>query len=176
MRAIRVMAIFLSTLSITSQADAEAGEVVELNHGFQFEEPGSEWTVKKYDSALVLAGLERENSEAVITITYFDYTIYDDINVDYGYLRGLLVKNEKSTYKATKPNYERVNLDKVILSTGDAARLEFTTEIANDKRRSVVTCLNSGKLVFFVSMESREEEFDEVISDYKALLSSIVVK
>jgi|GEM_PF-949555 len=160
----------------TAGVETETGDLIELDHGFRFEEPGPEWTVKTYDTELVLAGLEKENSEAVITVTFFDFSLYEDVTVNYKYLKGLLEKNEKSTYKYTKPNYERVNLDKVILSTGDAARLEFTTEIANDKRRSVVTCLNSGKLVFFVSMESRETEFDEVIDDYKALLSSIRVK
>jgi len=178
MRTIWVTAIVLFSLSIPSQADVEteAGDLIELDHGFTFKAPGPEWTVKTYDTSLVLAGLERANSEAVITVTFLDLGIYDDITVNYGYLQSLLEKNEKSTYKTTKPNYVRVNLDKVVLSTGDAARLEFTTERVNDKRRSVVTCLNSGKLVFFVSMESTEDEFEEVIDDYKAVLSSVRVK
>lgn len=180
MRTICLTVIALSSLVIpwagAAGVETETGDLIELDHGFRFEEPGPEWTVKTYDTALVLAGLERENSEAVITVTFFDFSIYDDVTVNYGYLKGLLEKNEKSTYKPTKPNYKRVDLDKVILSTGDAAMLEFTTERANDKRCSVVTCLNSGKLVFFVSMESREDEFDEVMDDYKALLSSVRIK
>lgn len=163
-------------LSVGAEEAGTDTDTVELECGLRFNVPSSEWTVTTYDTPLVLAGLERENSDAVITVTHFDFSIYDDVNVNYGYLKGLLEKNEKSTYKAIKPNYERVNLDKVILSTGDAARLEFTTQTAEGKRHSVVTCLNSGKLVFFVSMESREDEFDEVVTDYKGLLSSIRVK
>lgn len=163
-------------LSVSAEEVETDTETVELECGLRFKVPSSEWTVTTYDTPLVLAGFERENSDAVITVTHFDFSIYDDVNVNYGYLKGLLEKNEKSTYKVTKPNYERVNLDKVILSTGDAARLEFTTQTAEGKRHSVVTCLNSGKLVFFVSMESREDEFDEVNADYKGLLSSIRVK
>jgi hypothetical protein len=163
-------------LQIGAEGTGTDTDIVELECGLRFNVPGSEWTVATYDTPLVLAGLERENSDAVITVTHFDFSIYDDVNVNYGYLKGLLEKNEKSTYKVTKPNYERVNLDKVILSTGDAARLEFTTQTGEGKRHSVVTCLNSGKLVFFISMESREDEFDDVVADYKGLLSSIRVK
>jgi hypothetical protein len=172
-------ALLLTVLALRAGAavvETELGELIELDHGFHFKVPGADWTVKTYDTTFILAGLERENSEAIITITVFDFSIYDEVDVNYGYLKGLLEKNEKSTYKLTKPNYVRVNLDKVILSTGEAARLEFTTQTVVDKRRSIVTCLNSGKVVFFVSMESREDEFDDVLEDYKALLSSIRIK
>lgn len=153
-----------------------AGDTVESKYGLRFDVPGPEWTVKTYEIAPVLAGLTRVKSDAVITITCFDFSIYDEIDIDYGYLKRLLEKNEKSTYKPVKHNYERVALDKVTLSTGEAARLEFTTQNGGEKRRSVVTCFNSDKVVFFVSMEAREEEYNNVVNSYKSLLSSISVE
>ncbi len=167
---------FFIVYADTTAEEAGTGTLVEVDYGFQFKVPGPEWKVKTDYIALVLAGLSKKNSDALITITYSDFTIYDEVEVNYEYVKKLLEKNEKSTYKTTKPNYERVNLDKVILSTGEAARLEFTTENALGKWRSIITCLNSGKVVFFVSMEAREDEFNDVIDDYKALLSSIRVK
>jgi putative salt-induced outer membrane protein YdiY len=153
-------------------AAAVAEEVICRDAKVAFEVPSGNWTVNTAFTTLVAASLENKKLNGRITITYADYDIYG-FKVDYKFLKGLLEKNEKNTYKVTKLNYDRVSLGDKHFSFGRAARLEFTTFDELGYHHTVVYSIANGTTVYFCSAESLEREWPLVEKDFESLVASI---
>ena len=128
--------------------------------------PDGNWTVNTAFTTLVAASLENKKLNGRITITYADYDIYG-FKVDYKFLKGLLEKNEKNTYKITKPNYERGSLGDKHFS------FEFTTFDELGYHHTVVYSIANGTTVYFCSAESLEREWPLVEKDFESLVASL---
>jgi len=137
-----------------------------------FTPPAGDWRVTSSFNYPVVAGLENKKLNARITISFSDYELYD-IKVDHGFLRGLLEKNEKNTFKPTKPNYERIKLDDERFACGKAAFLEFRTTDELGLHHTIVYAVHNGTKVYFVSAECLEREWTQVSADVRDLMNSI---
>ncbi|HUV87553.1 MAG TPA: hypothetical protein VMX79_10635 [bacterium] len=164
---------FLCVAALCAAAAAVAAEeVICRGAKVAFEVPSGNWTVNTAFTTLVAASLENKKLNGRITISYADYDIYG-FKVDYKFLKGLLEKNEKNTYKVTKPNYDRVSLGDKHFSFGRAARLEFTIFDELGYHHTVVYAIANGTIVYFCSAESLEREWPLVEEDFESLVASI---
>jgi hypothetical protein len=153
-------------------AAAGAEEVICREAKLAFEPPGGDWRVKADYPAPVAASLENAKLNGTITLTYKDFDIYD-FKIDYGFLKGQLEKNEKNTFKATKPNYDRISLGDKHFGFGRAARLEFSIFDELGYHRTVVYAIANGPIVIFASAEALAREWPLVEEDFEALVASI---
>lgn len=165
--------ILFSVAALCAAAAAVAEEeVICRDAKFAFTAPDEGWRVKDDFPAPVAASLSNDKLNGTITLTYKDFDLYD-FDVDYGFLKGQLEKNEKNTFKVTKPNYDRVSLGDKRFDFGRAARLEFTTFDELGYHHTVVYAIANGPIVIFASVESLEREWPLVEEDYEALVASI---
>lgn len=162
----------LCVAGLCAAAAAVAEEVICRGAKVAFEVPSGNWTVNTAFTTLVAASLENKKLNGRITITYADYDIYG-FKVDYKFLKGLLEKNEKNTYKVTKLNYDRVSFGDKHFSFGRAARLEFTTFDELGYHHTVVYSIANGTTVYFCSAESLEREWPLVEKDFESLVASL---
>jgi putative salt-induced outer membrane protein YdiY len=160
----------LLTLALAGAAAAE--EVICREAKIAFTVPEGDWRVNTNFTAPVAASLNSKQLNGTITLTYSDYDIYG-FKVDYGFLKDKLEKNEKNTFKTTKPNYDRLSLGDKHFSFGRAARLEFTTFDELGYHHTVVYAIANGTIVIFCSAESLEREWPLVEKDFEALAASI---
>jgi len=159
------------TAALVGAAAAEE-EVICREAKFAFTPPSGDWRVNTNFTAPVAASLTSNDLNGTITLTYSDYDIYG-FKVDYGFIKDKLEKNEKNTFKTTKPNYERLSLGDKHFSYGRAARLEFTTFDELGYHHTVVYAIANGTIVIFGSAESLEREWPQVEGDFEALMASI---
>jgi len=157
---------------LAAGAAAAADEVISAKAKLAFTPPSADWTVRTDLAPMIVATLVDKYLNARITINYTDYELYD-FKVDYGFLKGQLEKNEKNSFKFTKPNYDRVSLTDRKFGFGKAARLEFTSMDEVGYRHAVVYAIANGTIVYFFSVESQEREWLEVEKDFEILVSSI---
>jgi hypothetical protein len=149
-----------------------ADEVICGDAKLAFTPPGDDWRVNTELVSPVAAGLENSKLNGTITITYTDYELYG-FKVNYGFLKDKLEKNEKNSFKLTKPNYERISLKDKKFSYGKTARLEFATTDELGAHRTVVYAVANGTTVYFCSAESLEREWPLVEADFEKLMASI---
>ncbi len=168
----RTTTIFLCALALLTAAAAGAEEVICREAKLAFEPPGGDWRVKSDYPAPVAASMENSKLNGTITLTYSDFDIYD-FKIDYGFLKGQLEKNEKNTFKLTKPNYDRISLGDKRFDFGRAARLEFSTFDELGYHHIVVYAIGNGPIVVFCSAESLEREWPSVEKDFEAVVASI---
>jgi hypothetical protein len=147
-------------------------EVICRDAEMAFQTPDGGWRVNTKLTAPVAASLVNDDLNATITITYTDYDIYG-FDVDYGFLKDKLEKNEKNNFKLTKPNYDRISLGDKKFSFGRAARLEFSTYDELGYHRTVVYAIANDTIVYFCSAESLEREWPRVEEDFEALVASL---
>jgi len=157
---------------VLAAAAAGTEEVICRDAKLAFEPPGGDWRVKADYPAPVAASMDSNNLNATITFTYKDFDIYD-FKIDYRFLKGQLEKNEKNTFKVTKPNYDRKSLGDKRFDFGKAARLEFSTFDELGYHRTVVYAIANGPIVIFCSAESLEREWPLVEKDFEAVMASI---
>lgn len=153
-------------------AAAGAAEVICREAKVAFEAPGGDWRVNTNYPSPVAASLESSRLNGTITLTYKNFELYD-FKVDYGFLKGQLEKNEKNTFKVTKPNYDRISLGDKRFDFGRAARLEFSTFDELGYHHTVVYAISNGPMVIFCSAESLEREWPLVEKDFEAVVGSI---
>jgi hypothetical protein len=163
--------ILLSAAALCLAAAAEE-EVICRDAKFAFTAPAEGWRVKADLPSPVAASLVNDKLNGTITLTYKDFDLYG-FDVDYGFLKGQLEKNEKNTFKVTKPNYDRVSLGDKRFDFGRAARLEFTTFVELGYHHTVVCAIANGPIVIFASVESLEREWPLVEEAFEALVASI---
>jgi hypothetical protein len=167
----KVTLFFVAALCAAAAAVAEE-EVICRDAKFAFAAPAEGWRVKADLPSPVAASLVNDKLNGAITLTYKDFELYD-FKVDYGFLKGQLEKQEKNTFKITKPNYDRVSLGDKRFGFGRAARLEFTTFDELGYHHTVVYAIGNGPIVIFASVESLEREWPLVEEDFEELVSSI---
>lgn len=170
----KILAIILlaSCAAINAAGALPSQEVLAEQAKIAFTPPPGEWRVTSSYNYPVVAGLENKKLNGRITISFSDYELYD-IKVDHGFLRGLLEKNEKNTFKPTKPNYQRLKLDDERFNCGKAAFLEFTTSDELGVHHTAVYAVHNEEKVYFISAESLEREWPQVSSDVRVLINSI---
>ena len=159
-------------MALITAVAAGAEEIICREAKLAFEQPSSDWRVKTDFPAPVAASMENSGLNATITFTYKDFDIYD-FKIDYGFLKGQLEKNEKNTFKVTKPNYDRISLGDKRFDFGRAARLEFSTFDELGYHHTVVYAIGNGPIVIFASAESLEREWPLVEKDFEAVMQSI---
>jgi putative salt-induced outer membrane protein YdiY len=165
-------AIILCFAVLSAAASASGEEVICREAKMAFEPPGGDWRVKSDYPYPVAASLESNDLNATITLTYKNFELYD-FKVNYGFIKGQLEKNEKNTFKVTKPNYDRISLGDKHFDFGRAARLEFSTFDELGYHRTLVYAIANGPIVIFASAESLEREWPLVEKDFESLVSSI---
>ncbi len=165
-----VVILFIASLGASVAASAE--EVICRDAKMAFEAPGGDWRVKSDFPYPVAASLENSDLNGTITLTYKNFELYD-FKVDYGFIKGQLEKNEKNTFKVTKPNYDRISLGDKHFDFGRAARLEFSTFDELGYHHTLVYAIANGPIVIFASAESLEREWPLVERDFEALVRSI---
>jgi len=149
-----------------------AEEIICADAKMAFTPPERGWRVDTSLIAPVVVSLDNQKLGATITITYVNYELYG-FKVDYRFLKDKLVKNEKNSFKLTKPNYKRISLDDKDFTFGRAARLEFSTYDEMGFHRTVVYAIANGYIVYFCSVEGLEREWPTVEPDFEALVASI---
>jgi putative salt-induced outer membrane protein YdiY len=164
--------IFLCAAGLCAAAAAVAEEVICREAKLAFEPPGGDWRVKTDYPYPVAASLGSNNLNGTITLTYKNFELYD-FKIDYGFIKGQLEKNEKNTFKVTKPNYDRISLGDKRFTFGRAARLEFSTFDELGYHHTVVYAIANGPIVVFASAESLEREWPLVEKDFESLVASI---
>ncbi len=167
----KTIGILVAALCAASASRA-GDEVIVAKAKLAFTPPSADWTTTGTLMDPVAATLVNKKLNGRITITYTDYDIYG-FKVDYGFLKGQLEKNEKNSFKLTKPNYQRISLDDKKFTVGRAARLEFSAFDELGYHHTVVYALNNGTVVYFFSVESLEREWPQVSSDFESLMASV---
>lgn len=160
------------TALCAAAALAGAEEAICREAKIAFDVPGGDWRLKADYPYPVAASLENSKLNGMITLTYKNFELYD-FKIDYGFLKGQLEKNEKNTFKVTKPNYDRISLGDRRFNFGRAARLEFSTFDELGYHHTVVYAIANGPIVVFCSAESLEREWPLVEKDFEALVASI---
>jgi hypothetical protein len=166
-----VSMFFVAALCAVGAAVAEE-EVICREAKFAFTPPADGWRVKADLPSPVAASLVNDKLNGAATLTFKDFELYD-FKVDYGFLKGQLEKQEKNTFKPTKPNYERVSLGDKRFDFGRAARLEFTTFDELGYHHTVVYAIGNGPIVIFASAEGLEREWPLIEEAFEELVSSI---
>jgi hypothetical protein len=149
-------------------------EVISDQAKIAFAPPETDWRVNTDLRAPVAAMLENKPLGAIMTVTYYNYEIYGS-KVDYGFLKDKLEKQEKNSFKLSKPNYSRVSLESREFPCGKTARLEFTTYDELGYHHTVVYAVASGTRVVFVAAESLEREWSQTNEALDKLLTSVRV-
>lgn len=151
-----------------------ADEIISDQAKIAFTPPATDWRINTELRAPVAAMLENKTLGAIITVTFYNYEIYGS-KVDYGFLKDKLEKQEKNSFKLSKPNYNRVSLESREFPCGKTARLEFTTYDELGYHHTVVYAVASGTRVVFVAAESLEREWSLTSEALDNLLTSVRV-
>jgi len=168
-----VIVTALSTYVYAEEGVDVLHHVVEIDdHVLEFDAPSLRYEVKTNIIYPVAASLMHRQEEVVLTVTYNSLVTYGDIEIDYGFLKEHLKKNEKS-YEKTKKNYHRLSLEKTTIAGVSAPELVFATNSDGYWKTSVVTCFNDGLLIYFISFECPEEMYEEYRPDFDLFLRSI---
>jgi hypothetical protein len=169
----RNLTAFLCLVVLTAGAARAADEEIILTRArIAFTPPAGDWRVNTSLSAPVAALLDNKKLVATITITYDNNELYD-VKVNQGFLRDRLEKQEKNTYKLTKPNYERVSLDDRKFPAGKAPCLQFTYADELGVHHTAIYALANEKMVIFIAAESGEREWDRTKEALDAVLNSV---
>lgn len=170
-----VTAVLIATTYTTGE-DTNLHHQVEIDDQIiEFDSPSLRYEVKTDLAPPIVASLQHRQDEKIITITYHSFVTYGEVDVDYDFLENHLKDTEKS-YKKNKKNYSRVSLEKTSVADIAAPQLIFATNNGAYWVDSVITCFGKGDMVYYVSLECPEEQFDEAMPDYKSLLASIRIR